>query len=165
MQIFIKGFTDSLYIFKSLLPERRKNKQKYSQTELVADYLDAAEILDAHDALNDVLMLQKLINRICKNMTPIIAQTKSFNFITAEKERTEKTKNYKNSLKDLKISNSMKSKISKAGIDINILKKACDTGGIEALTILLGENIEGKPRVTKNKKVINNLFEELSKSI
>ena len=46
----------------------------------------------------------------------------------------------------------MKNKIAKAGINQEILNKACETGGMDALSILLRENVEGKPRVTNNKK-------------
>ena len=165
MKFFVKGFADSLYIFKSLLPDRRKQKQSYSQTALTTDYLDKADITIAHNAINDVVMLQKLVNKFCKDMTVITAHTRSLNFMINAKERNEKTKTCKKSLDDLNISKNIKSAISKAGIDKSILKKASETGGIEALTILLAENINGKPRVTKNKKVIKNLYEELNKEM
>ena len=57
----------------------------------------------------------------------------------------------------------MKNKIGKAGIDIKILSKACERGGLRGLRILLGECINGKPRVIVNSKTINSIFDSLNK--
>ena len=57
----------------------------------------------------------------------------------------------------------MKNKIAKAGLHQEILKKACETGGMDALFILLRENVGGKPRVTNNKKIFATIYEQMSK--
>ena len=77
--------------------------------------------MDAHNALNDVLVLQKLITKICNDKNVIIQNTKSIEFILNSKARLQKNKENSKSLSDLKISKAMKGKISKAGINKTIL--------------------------------------------
>ena len=117
LMLFVKGFVDTLYLFKSLLPERIKNKQKFSQGALVSDYLDQNDIKDAHNALNDVLMLQKLLEKLCKDKSCIYGNVKSTDSIINSKEINEKIKIFKRSLEDLKVFSNMKYKIAKAGIN------------------------------------------------
>ena len=130
---------------------------------LATDYLDQADITTAHNAANDVVMLQKLLTKLYPDIALIIAHTRSVSFLMDTKKRNDTIKIYKKSLDDLTISASMKSKISKTGIDKSLWKNACDNGGIDGLTILLGENVDGKPRVTKNKKLIQKSSVELRK--
>ena len=161
--VFIKGFCDTMYLFKLLLPDRKKKKQTFSQGGLVSEYLNKEDISIAHNALNDVLMLQKLVEKLLKTRKTIIDCTRSVEFLIGTKERDKKTKDVKKSLSELKISDHMKGRLSKAGITKIILEKACETGGIEGLTILLSENVGGKPRITNNKKVIKTLFDQIIK--
>ena len=162
-KVFVKGFCDSLDLFKFILPERKQKKESFNQSKLCSDYLYKADIKDAHNALNDVLMLQKLVTKLCDDKASIIKFTKDINFISKSKERLAKSKEHKRSLIDIPISKSIKNKISKAGIDKSILEKACETG-LDALTILLWENVGGKRRVTNNKKILRSIFDYLSKS-
>ncbi|XP_046750455.1 uncharacterized protein LOC124413719 [Diprion similis] len=147
MMMFVKGFCDTLPLFHSVLPKRKKNKGSFKQEVLTNEFLDKSDIILAHNALNDVLMLALLIQKLKINPGVLIKHTKSVEFIMNEKERRQKMKNYKESLSTLDISNAMKEKISKAGIDRSILVTACETGGMDALKILLSESINGKPRV------------------
>ena len=129
---------------------------------MVHDYLPEEDVITAHNALNDVLMLQKLVQMLCNNNTCIINHARSVNTIINTKKNNEEVKERKKSLTDLTISNNMKCKLSKAGINKLTLLKACENGGLDGLTILLSENIGNKPRVTNNKKIITSIFEQLS---
>lgn len=164
-QVFVKGFSDSLYIFKKILKDRKKLKLSFNQTALVSDFLDSTDILEAHNALNDVIMLKKLMEKLCKDKSVIYDNTRTVDFIINAKKRAEMTKKIKFSLSHLKnVSQNMKNKIAKAGISMNILQNACSTGGIAGLSILLGESIDNKPRVTNNKKIIKAIFNNIVKS-
>ncbi|XP_058796021.1 uncharacterized protein LOC131666934 [Phymastichus coffea] len=162
MNLFVKGFSDTLSIFKSILVDKKKEKKSFSQSSLADDLLAREDVMVAHNALNDVLMLPKLVGKICKNNTPIIERTQSINFIQDKKKLNEAKKIRGNTLSDLTITKHMKNKIAKAGIDKNILKKACENG-LEGVTMLLGMSVNGKPRVTMNKKIVKCIFNDMTK--
>ncbi|KAJ8676959.1 hypothetical protein QAD02_012746 [Eretmocerus hayati] len=167
LEIFVKGFCDSKAVFHSLLPDRAKSKPKksFKQPDLVSEYLDPCDVLEAHDALNDVIMLEKLLRKLCGegDTTPILNHTVSFEDTVNWKKKLAIAKQCKSSLAEIDISEHMKKKISNAGINMEILQEAYKGGGYEGLQILLGENIGGKPRVTTTKKIINKVFEYFSK--
>ena len=52
------------------------------------------------------------------------------------------------------VSASMRNRIAKANITMQILEKAYVDSGLEGIKILLGEDVRGKPRVTKSNKII-----------
>ena len=162
--LFTKGVCDSLHLFKCILTERKKSKLSFKQSDLANDYLDKTDIMDAHNALKDLLVLQKLIKKICNDKNVIIKNTKSIEFIFNSKARLQKNKANSKFLSDLKISKVMKGKISKAGINKTILQEAFKAGGLDGLIILLGENVNNKPRVTTNKKIIKSIFDQLNKT-
>lgn len=163
LRLFVKGFCDSLLLFKSILPERQKEKKSFSQNALVTDYLEKGDIMIAHNALNDVMMLNRLIRKLCKETSVVITFSQSVDYILNFRKRLIENKKCKESLLDIHISKSMINKISKTGINRSILEKACESGELDGLHILLGENVSGKPRVTNNKKIIESIFNQLSK--
>lgn len=164
LKVLVKGFTDSLYIFKSLLTERKKKKLSFSETALANDYLKPEDLLVAHNAVNDVLMLQKLMKKLCPNPANIFSEAKTVDFIVNKKKRNEMVKKIKMSLsRFVNVSNHIKNKIATAGITLPILEKTCTTGGKAGLSILLGESINKKPRVTNNKKIIQAIYSNLVK--
>ncbi|XP_066583761.1 uncharacterized protein [Prorops nasuta] len=163
LKIFVKGFCHTMPVFKSILLDRKKQKKSFSQNELANDYLNNIDLLVTHVALNDALMLQKLIQKLCNDTTAIVNNTRSINFLISSKERLVKAKECYNSLNNILISKCMKARLSKIGINEEHLRKACNIGGIQALTMLLGESVNGKPRVTNNKKVILAIFDHFCK--
>ncbi|KAJ8670724.1 hypothetical protein QAD02_001983 [Eretmocerus hayati] len=129
----------SLPIFKSLLPDRLKcePKESFKQTDLVAECLDPNDILEAHNALNVVIMLQKLLHELSKGDTAtVLNHTNSFAEVENRKKKNETTKENKISMVGIDISNHMKGKISNAGINLAILREAYKNGGYDALQIL-----------------------------
>ena len=87
MKVFVKGFSDSLPIFKDKLPKRKKDKRSFSQSALASDFLDEKDIVVAHNAINDVKMLQALMKNINVENDLIIKHSQSINFIANSKER------------------------------------------------------------------------------
>ena len=43
-------------LLKFILPERKQKKESFNQSKLYSDYLDKADIKDAHNALNNLLI-------------------------------------------------------------------------------------------------------------
>ena len=54
-------------------------------------------------------------------------------------------------------SNGMLNKMAHSGIHLNLLKESYEQNGQEAILLLFTENVLGKPRVTKNKKILDKL--------
>ena len=138
--VFVKGFCDTLLVFKSVLLERKRKKLTFNQSALAHEYLNEEDIKVAHNALNDVLILQKLVDKLC-NKTSIIQHTRSIDFILNSKKRAQETNKLRMTVTNV---------IAKAGINRSILENAYATGGLDSLTILLSENVNRKSRVTKN---------------
>lgn len=76
MKLFVKGFCDSMIAVKEVLPKR---KGKFNQPDLVQDYLKSEDVLEAHDALNDILMLSKLPRILNIDKSKILKHCTSFN--------------------------------------------------------------------------------------
>ena len=70
-----------------------------------------------------------------------------------------------NTLSDLKrnkvLSSGMANTIGESGLCLAHLKVIVQRSGLDGLTHLLSETCKGKPRVTKNKKVIEKICEYL----
>lgn len=159
----VVGFADTLHVFKEKLPDRKINKQKFTQEALAADYLDpTSELQAAHNAINDVQILMKLLQSLDVEKALITKHSRSVMSLLKADDTTKKTAINKSSLEIFKeISGHMRGKIAEAGIDGSLLKRAFETGGDEGVYLLLGEDIGGKPRVTKTKKVIEKILEHL----
>ena len=160
----VKGFADTLIIFKSVLPDRKKEKKKFSQGALTQDLLGAENLNGAHNAVVDVAVLQKLIVKINVDSNTIKQNTKSVSyFMQSEKIKMVHSLN-KLSLESFKgkITSSMRTKIAKAGINKALLLGTFKTSGSSGIKLLLGEDVGGRPRVTKQSKSVNSIIKLLS---
>lgn len=162
-QEVVKGFADTLEIFRENLPARKKEKKKFSQASLAYDLLGADSVNGLHNALSDILILNKLLIHIDIKTDTIKSHTRSVaDILRVETQATELFTN-KVSLESLNgVSSSMKMKIAKAGINLKILKEAYMQGGDERIRLLLGEDVQGKPRVTKNVKILKSITSQLA---
>lgn len=123
----------------------------------MGDYLDKKEVKKAHNAMNDVYMLKKLLEKLNVTEEIVYKHTKDVNFKEKAKEERKKTDDVKKTLINLDIGKGIKQKLSKAGVTRQIMEESCKTGGPKALELLLRNNI------TNNKKVILSLYKQLSK--
>lgn len=162
-QEVVKGFTDTLEIFKENLPARKKEKKKFSQESLAYDLLGADSVNGLHNAVSDVLTLNKLLLKISIKTDTIKSHARSVaDILRVEMQVAESAMN-KASLESLNgVSSGMKMKIAKAGINLKILKEAYMQGGDEGVRLLLGEDVQGKPRVTKNVKILKSITGQLA---
>ncbi|KAJ8678038.1 hypothetical protein QAD02_013825 [Eretmocerus hayati] len=156
----VAGFVDSWAIFKLLLPERKKEKKGFSVSDLATEYLPEVDLASLHRASNDVAVLQKLIDEIGVSDDIILKNFRSIRQMFDEKEKKKISLENKGSLDDYKgtLSSYIINKMSRNGINKQILQTAFEKGGHDALRALLGQNINGKPLVTTNKDILGKLF-------
>jgi hypothetical protein len=156
----VKGFADSLRIFRQILPERKKQKGKFSVNGLLHDYLPEENSQSLHNAIDDVRVLKKLIHEIMKSEAVIKKYAKSISEINAEKElKATKTTN-KASLQQYKdkLFSRIINKMAEAGITQHVMQLAFENNGKEGLRVLFSENVNGKPRITKDKNILEKIY-------
>lgn len=161
----VKGFTDTLPIFKSSqeLASRVIEKKSFRLSALAHDYLEPDSAKGAHDAVVDVRMLDNLLKRFAIKEIELINCAVSFSLVVnAERNRKEKKEKI-DAMTVIKgpISANMITKIVTAGLTLDQLEKTFNIHGEDGITMLLGEDIGGRPRVTKNKTVLRKLCDAL----
>ncbi|KYM97853.1 DNA polymerase III polC-type [Cyphomyrmex costatus] len=150
----ITGFADTLHIARKLLPERRKNKLKFSIEALATEFVPSQNLEALHNATDDVITLQKILDAVGITDEIIKKNTKTIQQLLQEERNETTISTNKESLKLFKenISASMINKIAKAGLNKLMLQQAFEKGGCEGIRVILGESVNGKARVTTNKK-------------
>ena len=97
-QSAVHGFSDSPIIAKTLLKERQKEKKKFSIEALASDFLDKENVQTKHNAVNDVQVLHKLLEKIGITDEIVKTQTKTVNQISQEETNKYEIKMNKISL-------------------------------------------------------------------
>ncbi|XP_071653651.1 uncharacterized protein [Temnothorax longispinosus] len=134
-QEIVKGFADTLEIFRENLSTRKKKN-------LIKNHL---------------LMIYLVLIQLMKSMRRVLLTYCEY------KCKQSKLPINKASLESLnEISSSMKMKIAKNAINLKILKEAYMQSGDERVRLLLGEDVRGKPRVTKNIKILKSITHQLA---
>lgn len=156
----VLGIADTLFMFKAT----HKNLEKYSQEYLVTHFVQ--ERYSAHNALSDVRSLQKLCTVVgftddqfadhCRTSQSAI------DIVKQDCERFRNCLTFNEIMSNKIISKSMANKLANSGLCLVHLQLAIKRAGREGLKHILAEpNGLGKPRVTKNNKIIDKLFEYL----
>lgn len=162
----VYGLADSLLIFKKEFPERKKDCG-YSEGKLLKFYLPSEDVSNLHDALNDIKALKKLLD-VCKIDENIVKKyTKSLIGLKKAKVLKKKitaTKNTFDILKKSKISSQIITKLAKEGITQRMLIDKYTKEGVEGIKYLLSISINGKVRITSNKKIITQICDVLEKN-
>lgn len=154
----------TLYIFKNSKSDLLKDVKSFSQSNLLDQILGEGTSAGAHNAVNDVKNLNILIEKLKITKENIIGHTKSLSSVLKEKEIDKLVQTNIKSLEclDKSISPGMTAKAAKSGISYSLLQKAFLQNGEKGIIMLLGEDVNGKPRVSKNKGVITKLVNGLS---
>ncbi len=156
----VHGFVDSQPFLKASFP----GLPNYKQETLVSSILGTT--YDAHNALADVTALQKLVEKanITDNQLCTTAISVTFMF-----EKSKRVAAAQTNLETLQVLVSQKiisgqtaNRISMSGLQLFHLQLAIQRGGFDGLRALLSEDVEGKPRVTKNKKILTKIHSFLS---
>ncbi|XP_077265898.1 uncharacterized protein LOC143899465 isoform X1 [Temnothorax americanus] len=162
MQAFsscVKGFANSLEISKCVLPERVKEKQKFSIASLAQDFLPSFDVQNLHNAIEDVKILHKIIEKLNISKKMIVNNAKSIYFLLQKEENKLIELQNKSTLLEYKnnVSSHIILRMSKAGINKSVLQQTYEKNGVDGLRILLSQSIDGKPRITNNKRVIDKI--------
>lgn len=156
---YVHCFFDSLDLFKHVKP----GLKSYSQTNLVHELL--GETYEAHNAIDDTAILNKLISTKCD--FDLYVQTLSFSclypyfcFLYLCNLKTFSTV-----IKKKVMSKAMALKAAKSNLKLCHLRTATNRKGLAGLKALLSETTEqGSVRVTSSNKIINRIFEFLSEN-
>ncbi|KAK0081074.1 hypothetical protein PV326_007860, partial [Microctonus aethiopoides] len=154
----VKMFSDTLVVFRKCLPNRRKEKKSYSLTALTEEFIGEDALKTAHNAMTDVYNLLAIVN-ILKVHNLITEHAKSVCSILTEKAKVAATKELKNTLELLRMSETMKNRVAAEGISLKELIDFYTRDGGNSIRFLFSENINGKPRISKNKAIIEKLIE------
>lgn len=113
-----------------------------------------------HNAMTDVDNLLTIVN-ILKVHNLIIDHAKSVCSILTEKAKVAAAKELKNTLEPLRMSETKKNRVAAGGISLKELIDIYTRDGGNDIRFLFSENINGKPRISKNKAIIEKLIEDL----
>ena len=144
-------FVDTLPLLKDLLPQRKERKMSFRQSELVADILK--DQYEAHDALEDVTALHRLLAHLDVNEEYFQKHQFSINFIHEALLTTKRAQTFHGMEKV--VTKATIHKLASSGLEMSHLLLAFQRGGSNALEAVLTENVAGKPRVTKNKRILH----------
>lgn len=146
----VHGTVDTLKVLKNILPGRASYKQT-----AIAEELSAADTLtNAHNAIGDVRTLRNIVVRLLLEST-IAQYCVSLADQIIKKKRNEASKQVASTLGIFKgqISAIMIGKIAAANLKLEEIRRVYCNGGEDSLYILFSENCNGRPRVTKCRKV------------
>ena len=126
-----------------------------------------SKLFNAHDSLEDVVALGRVLqsNKLQQTLEGMVALARQANTFCEDMAMKAVAKGRKSTLHRLGISDGMKDKISKAGLDMNTLSGLYNAAGSRALLTILALSLSktskkdprAKPRVTKKLTVLTSL--------
>jgi DNA polymerase III epsilon subunit-like protein len=155
----VVGLSDSLPMFKTLYPERPKGT--FSQPVLYADIVHGE--YDAHNAIADVKALQQLLSKSVATAASVVAHSCTLGSAVQHVQymvhrdalvKSLKIKLCTGSKENRVLSPGMALKAASSGLGYSHMKLAYVRGKSTGLSALLQERFEGKPRVTKDSRII-----------
>ncbi|XP_045212980.1 uncharacterized protein LOC123563894 [Mercenaria mercenaria] len=155
----ILGAVDTLPLFKKAHP----GLEKYSQEHLVG--LFVKQTYSAHNALSDVKSLQKLCTTVGVSNQQMSEHSCSLNsaldIFRYKKENQQNIATLVELKENKVLSKGLADRIGGSGLCLAHLKLAVQRSKLTGLSNLLCEPFHGKPRVTKNTKIIEKLYNYL----
>ena len=151
-QVHVCGIMDTLKLFRQLLPELSSHTQ-----QSIASYI-LNEDYNAHNSLDDVKTLEKIMERSDTSLENKLQYCVSLSYIIDNLSYGNMKKAALDTLQPLLlfkiITSHMAGKIAGTGLSMNHLELAYMRNGSDGLEALLTECVDGKPRVTRNKKIL-----------
>jgi DNA polymerase III alpha subunit (gram-positive type) len=152
----IQGFVDTLSLFRKSMPGLPSYKQQDLVTSITHTHYSA------HDAESDDKALQQLVNS--QKFTEDVLLEHSFSFdsyinVIQTHQKTQKNvASLTNLVSDKVVSKQIMTRIGKSGLSLSHLILAYKRDSDNGVFHLLSEKTNlGKPRVTANRKIIENL--------
>lgn len=128
----------------------------FSIEALAKDFIPNENLELLHNATDDVRILHEILDKL--SITDDFIKRSSITTIQLLQDKINKSTidTNKDSFKEYKenISVSIINKMAKAGLNKLILQKAFEKGGVKGIRGILGESVNGKPRITSNKNII-----------
>lgn len=159
----VHGFVDTYQVLQKVLPQRKTDKLKFNQCDLARDILGPESAEGAHNALNDVTILQKIINKIPIPKEDLRNYAKSTSSVLIDLNMPARKK----TLECLEkfISKNMINKIAKAGLSLRDMQFVYRERKNVGVDLLLREDVHGHPRVTNTKRIINQIVLGIEESL
>lgn len=154
----VAGFSDTLVTLRKLYPQR-KGPGMFKLSTLARDLLQIESTENFHNAIYDVEILEKIASTIPKEN--LIVNGKTFTEALDHETQLQNEAILRQSLDVLKnvISEGMIKKIASAGINFAQLQDTYEESGKEGVVQLLSaEQENNKPRVTKNKRILEKII-------
>ena len=159
----VKGFIDTRVLFKLSHPDQ----SSYAQVALVKDL--TGENYDAHDALQDVVSLQKLVNHV--NIETHLKKNASFTtkfVLDIHKKSLVVNKNLPSLQKLVNqkvLSLGMTKKIAGSGLSLKHLQLCYQRNGREGIQNIFSETVPNQEvvRVTRSKRIVDSVSEYVSR--
>ena len=158
----VRGFVDSILVFKIVFPKR----DSYKQEDLVRNLLEKE--YNAHNAVDDVECLFELLSVVlaCDNKCLLAKSFKPLDVKHSLESNKEKRKNFP-SLSPLISSGVMKTataeNVASSGLDLKHLKTIFIRNGEDGrYNVFIMKNSEGFPRVTSVKRALESVMPKLA---
>ena len=136
------------------------NIRSYSQTSLATESL--RQTYDTHNAREDVTLLQQLITSVNPTIDDILRFSSSVKYVQEYLEHSEIKKvnviTFNEMVRDKIMTKTMCEKAAASGLTFNHLKCAFARNGYDGLYSIMSEEVDKKPRVTKQKKIIERII-------
>ncbi|XP_024880084.1 uncharacterized protein LOC112459940 [Temnothorax curvispinosus] len=165
----LESFVKGVYGVCDTIPLIGQGKVK-KQEELAKLYLKGEEweriIAGSYNALTDCQILYGLLAHFKVSDTAITAGALRLQTLLQRQAIAKKKAQFLETLQCLRdhISKNMMSKIAAAGINMNSLCDAFNRSGADGVKLCLAVSVNGKPRVTSNKKIIDKVIDFLASS-
>lgn len=158
-QGFLKEFGKCVAGFNDTLPLLKQGSVK-KQAELAKKYLTGTAWEDlqqsAHNALTDCIVLEGLLNHFEVSNDLLRKSLMTFGAFMERQVALKKRNEILPSLQSLStyVTKHMIGKMALAGVTIDELEEVYEEKQFNGLVACLGVQINGKPRVTQSKKII-----------
>lgn len=159
-KVNVVGFIDSLVMFKNHFSLPPKSTGLKSLVKSIVPNFEYR----AHDASEDVRALKKLLDSVDLKEKLFIDASFSLAYEIAYVEYLKNRNENEKSLQPLSnvISKDVKKKIAGSGLRYCDLQHAYQKAGRSGVQAVLSNTINGKPRVTKEQKIISKVCEHFS---
>ncbi|XP_031329286.1 uncharacterized protein LOC116160261 [Photinus pyralis] len=161
----VKAFAECVAGFSDTMPLLKQGKvckqSALAETYLTGPYWEELH-KSAHNAVTDCSVLDRLLNQSSIKVSPTRVRENMVTFRDflkrqAELKRRKAIMPSLEALFSVGVSKAMVGKMAAAGVTIEELKREYDANKVQGLTVCLGVQVDGKPRVTTQKKTIEKL--------
>lgn len=163
-------FCDLVYGFVCTMPLIKQGRIR-KQDELAKQFLTGPEwaehIHKAHNAVNDCIILEGLLAHFGIDEPKLLSSAITCRDFFANMAKLKVCKNNLTALGELKghVSASMQRKMASAGVTIAELLQEYNLNGRAGLEVCLAVRVNGKPRVTNRKNIIDKVEEFLKTKV